>query len=188
MIKVVDNFLSPSYFEFIEHCCRERLEWTYAENITDDLVDNKSQFGFSVPIHSMNGPIESAFRWILSGFLHTTLDYVKGEKILRSRCDMTLYNPNKFMHVPHVDFEDPYVPNITTIFYITDNEDSETVIFDRKLQEDEDKSTIDFSKVDILKKVDPKRNRLVVFDGNYLHTGHSPTRENRRVLINSNFS
>lgn len=188
MIKVVDNFLSPSYFNFIEHCCLEKLEWIYTENITDDLVDNRSQFGFSVPIHSMNGSTESAVSWILSGFLHTTLDYVKGERILKSRCDMTLYNPNKVMHIPHVDFEDPYIPNITTIFYITDNEDSETVIFDRKLQEDEDKSTIDFSKVDILKKVDPKRNRLVVFDGNYLHTGHSPTRENRRVLINSNFS
>jgi hypothetical protein len=188
MIRVVDDFLSPSYFEFIEHCCRERLEWTYVENITDDLSDVKLQFGFCFPIQSADGPLGSPFSLILSGFLHKTLDYVKGEKILKSRCDMTLYNPNKVMHTPHVDFEDPYIPNITTIFYITDNEDCETVIFDRKLQEDEDKSTIDFSKVDILKKVDPKRNRLVVFDGDYLHTGHSPTKENRRVLINSNFS
>ena len=184
MIKVVDNFLSPSYFNFIESCCLDKLEWIYTENITDDIVDNKSQFGFSVPIH----PSESAFSWILSGFLHTTLDFVKRERILRSRCDMTLYNPNKVMHIPHVDFEDPFVPNITTIFYITDNEDCETVIFDRKVQESEDRTTIDFSKVNVLKKVNPRKNRLVVFDGSYFHTGHSPTKENRRVLINSNFT
>lgn len=184
MIKVVDNFLSPSYFNFIEHCCMERVEWTYTENITDNLVGNLSQFGFSVPVY----PSETIFSWILSGFLHQARDYVRSNEILRSRCDMTLCNPNKVMHIPHVDFEDPYVPNITTIFYITDNEDCETLIFDRKLQEGEDKSTIDFSKVDILKKVNPKRNRLVAFDGDYLHTGHSPTKENRRVLINTNFS
>lgn len=187
MIKVVDNFLSPSYFNLIKSVCLTELDWKYTENITDD-VDTQSQFGFSYPIYTPEGHINCPFTLILSGFLHTTLDYVEGERILKSRCDMTLYNPNKVMHIPHVDFEDPFVPNITTIFYLTDNEDSETVIFDRKLQEGEDKSTIDFSKVDILKKVDPKRNRLVVFDGEYLHTGHSPTKENRRVLINSNFS
>jgi hypothetical protein len=188
MIKVVDNFLSPSYFDLIEKVCLTELDWTYTENITDDLVDNKSQFGFSYPIYTPAGHINCSFTWIVSGFLHITLDYVKAKKILRSRCDMTLSNLNKVSHIPHVDFEDPYVPNITTIFYITDNEDCETVIFNRKLKKGEDKSIIDFSKTRILKKVNPKRNRLVIFDGDYLHNGHSPTKENRRVLINTNFS
>ncbi len=188
MIKVVDNFLSPSYFNLIEKVCLTDLDWTYTDNITDDSVVDKNQFGFSYPIYNLDGHINCPFTLILSGFLHIALDYVKAEKILRSRCDMTTHNPNKVLHIPHVDFEDPYVPNITTIFYITDNKDCETVIFNRKLKEGEDKSSIDFSKTRILKKVNPKRNRLVIFDGDYLHTGHSPTKENRRVLINTNFS
>jgi len=186
MIKIVDDFLSPSHFGFIEYFCLQKLQWTYTENITDNLVKNNQQFGFSSPIYSENE--QSVFFHILCGFLHETLDFVGGKLILKSRCDMTLYNPNKVMHIPHVDFEDPFVPNITTIFYITDNEDCETVIFDRKYKDGEDRSTIDFSKVNVLKKVNPRKNRLVAFDGSYLHTGHSPTKENKRILINSNFT
>lgn len=185
MIQVIDDFLSPSYFDLIEKVCSTELEWTYTKNITDsNVITDKSQFGYSYPIHDENGHIMSFFTCILSGFLHTTLDRVKKERILRSRCDMTINTKEKIMHIPHVDFEDPFIPNITTIFYITDNEDAETVIFDKKIT---GKCNFETCDLKVLKKINPKRNRLVIFDGDYLHTGHSPTKEDRRILINSNF-
>ena len=188
MIEIIDNFLSPSYFNLIEKVCLAELEWTYTENITDpNVTTTKSQFGFSYPIHDENGHIMSFFTCILAGFLHTTLDHVKKERILRSRCDMTTNTQEKVMHIPHVDFEDPFIPNITTIFYITDNEDAETVIFDKKIIRPSDKKELSICNLNVLKKIDPKKNRLVIFDGLYLHTGHSPTREDKRILINSNF-
>ena len=36
-------------------------------------------------------------------------------------------------------------------------------------------------------RVSPKANRLVLFDGDLLHTGCSPTKHKRRILINSNY-
>lgn len=188
MIQVIDDFLSPSYFNLIEKICLTELEWKYTENITDSLSsDNLSKFGFSFPIHSESGHMMSTFTCVSSGLLHTIMDQVQGKTLLRSRCDMTVCTSKKTMHIPHVDFEDPYVPNITTIFYITDNEDAETVIFDKKIRSSEDKRKLDLSDLKIVEKIDPKRNRLLFFDGDQLHTGHSPSKENRRILINSNF-
>jgi hypothetical protein len=40
---------------------------------------------------------------------------------------------------------------------------------------------------EILERVSPKANRLVLFDGNLLHTGSSPTKHKNRILINSNY-
>jgi hypothetical protein len=36
-----------------------------------------------------------------------------------------------------------------------------------------------------MKKIKPKENRLLVFDGSYLHTGCSPAKYKNRVIINT---
>ena len=36
-------------------------------------------------------------------------------------------------------------------------------------------------------RVSPKANRLVIFDGDLLHTGCSPTKHKNRIIINSNY-
>jgi len=36
--------------------------------------------------------------------------------------------------------------------------------------------------------IEPKANRLVMFDGHKPHTGASPTKHKTRIIINSNFN
>lgn len=189
MIKIIDNFLSESYFKKIEQVVTSTsFEWISTNNITDGNLPQLGLIGFCHPICVNNDLIRSYFAFMMSGFLYQTMDLVGKKNIIRSRFDMTVYNPNKLMHLPHVDLEDPYIPNVTTIFYITDNLDSETIIFDKKINSEEDKNNLEISKLKIIKKIEPRKNRLVVFDGSYLHTGHSPVYENSRILINSNFT
>jgi hypothetical protein len=189
MIKIIDNFLSQSYFNKIEEVTTSStFEWFSTNNITDGELPQLSHIGFSHPICINNNFTGSGFSFLLGGFLYQTMDLIKKKNIIRSRFDMTVYNPNKIMHLPHIDLEEPYIPNITTIFYVTDNLDCETVIFDKKISKKEDKKDIDNLNLKILKNIQPKRNRLVIFDGSYLHTGHSPVYENKRILINSCFN
>lgn len=133
MIKVIDNFLSTSYFNKIEEVVTSsQFEWISTNNITDGDCPQLGYMGFCHPICVNNDLIGSHFSFMMSGFLYQVMDLVERKNIIRSRFDMTVYNPNKLMHSPHVDLEEPYTPNITTIFYITDNLDSETIIFDKK--------------------------------------------------------
>ena len=63
--------------------------------------------------------------------------------------------------------------------------DGPTVIFNEKY---EGSTEIDQSKLTVQKEIEPKANRLLIFDGHYLHTGHTPAHHNNRVLLNSNFN
>ena len=79
---------------------------------------------------------------------------------------MTLYNPNNYRHEIHTDLE---IPNITCIFYVNDS-DGDTVLYEKGMA----------------RSVEPKANRLLMFDGDIAHTGHSPSKHKNRVLINTN--
>jgi len=103
------------------------------------------------------------------------------ENILRSRLDMTVYTPGGMRCDPHVD--SPY-PHVATIFYLNDS-DGNTVIFNEKFEGD---PNFDESKLTIQREIEPKANRLLIFNGHYIHTGHVPAKHNNRVILNSNFN
>ena len=71
-------------------------------------------------------------------------------------------------NTPHKDFEDPYVDHNVLLYYVNDS----------------DGDTHFFKENKIVKSVSPKANRLVVFDGNILHTGCHPCKAHTRIVIN----
>ena len=93
---------------------------------------------------------------------------------------MTVYTPGGMRCDPHVDSPHPHV---ATIFYLNDS-DGNTVIFNERF---EGSPEIDESKLTVQKEIEPKANRLLIFDGHYIHTGHVPAHHNNRVILNSNF-
>ena len=103
---------------------------------------------------------------LLKGLLYSILDKTGKKTIWRSRIDMTLYNPNNYRHEIHTDLE---IPNTTCIFYVNDS-DGDTVLYEKGMA----------------RSVEPKANRLLMFDGDIAHTGHSPSKHKNRVLINTN--
>ena len=94
-------------------------------------------------------------------------DCVKRNKIIRARVDMTMVATEKFVHNYHKDFEQE---NIAAILYINET-DGETIILENETE----------------KIIKPEVNKLVTFDGNISHTGCSPLKYKRRILINSNY-
>ena len=75
---------------------------------------------------------------------------------------------NKY-HTPHIDnwFED----GITAIYYVNDS-DGDTIIFDNDRN--------------IIERIEPKKGRLVYWEGLKFHAKQSPTKTNQRVIINFN--
>ena len=100
---------------------------------------------------------------------------------------VTRSSEKKYQHDPHVDIS-PYRPNlITTIFYFTDS-DAETIIFNEKqTPADGEKRVWNRSELTVKERILPKENRIIFFNGHYIHTGHSPLNTKHRILLNSNF-
>jgi len=192
-MKIFDNFLSETYFNRLQsYILSDRTQpWYYNENISLNKSSNDlGRFGFSFNIiRSKARSLESYYDKtiesqnytleILKKFLFGIQVVTGCDKILRSRMDLTVYSGKSKLLEPHTDYK---YPHTTCIFYVNDS-DGNTVIYDQ-MYNDEDKYNQELT---IKKEIEPKANRLLVFDGMHIHTGHTPSKHNNRVLINSNF-
>lgn len=178
-IKIIDNFLDLNYFKFLKSEVESASHPWYFQNklsLSSDISNR--DFGFNFWIFRDNGFTDTNISKFFSGLILKMLSEAECKNILRSRLDMTLKSGDTFhKYSPHVDYE---IPHVTGIFYFTDS-DGETLIFDKKYYEKK-------TELKVSKKIIPRENRLLLFDGEYLHTGHSPVNYERRILLNCNFS
>ena len=180
-IKIIDNFLDQEYFDKIQsHIESAHFPWNYMDNITRYAGSNEcmdlGMYGFNRYIINPHGKPHD-----LGSFHHLINEMIRviGLNIFRSRLDMTVNRGNSIILDPHVDV---LYPHISSILYINDS-DGNTIIYNQKYN-DNDKFN---QQLTVQKEIEPRANRLLIFDGMYIHTGCTPSKHNRRILINSNF-
>ena len=189
-VTVIDNFLTKEYFDEIQSTIDSSDQpWCYQHNITS--VRKKGvglgYHGFNFWVVNPNKPnnlTEHESSQLLSPLLVEMKGLVGCKNILRSRLDMTLYAGRSKRASPHVDSVKPHT---ATIFYLNDS-DGDTVIYNQVYDPQKDQNRYSIKRwLTVKKRIQPKANRLLVFDGKYIHTGHTPSKHNSRILINSNF-
>lgn len=191
-VLIIDDFLTPSYHQTLYNIITSRdFSWNYVHNVTsvnaDDNLYGNGSFGFQHELirYYRGQTIEhiSSFQPLVMPLLYQTKDIIGAQDIIRSRIDMTVYNPEKFLHGVHTDL--PGLSHWSSVYYVNDS-DGETIIYNAH-EDDCSIQDSDLSENNIKHTVEPKANRIVIFDGNYYHTGHSPSKHKNRVIINSNF-
>ena len=187
--KIIDDFLPTPYWTRINYfLCSPEFPWYYQDNIVNtDQPSAPGCFGFNYWVfhpgetmcrHNWSHSIQEA---ILPFALSVQQAIGFKNQISRVRCDMTMYNPNQHMHEPHIDVNEPHV---AAVYYVNDS-DGNTVLYKQR-SEVNDRSKFP-EQLDVLIEVEPKANRLLMFDGSLIHTGHSPSKTNSRVIINSDY-
>jgi len=179
-IKVIDNFLTKSYYKgILDLLTGPNFGWCYNDNISIEPLEI-SQFngyGFShVFWDEKKGPINDA--QFIQPLLYQILDVTDCDLFLRARADMVTWSKEDFIHPAHNDYS---FPNTAAVFYINET-DGDTIFYNVKpaaVLKDKELKEYD--------RVSPKANRLVIFDGDLLHTGCSPTKHKNRIIINSNY-
>ena len=180
MIKIIDNFLSKTYYKSIlDILSGHNFDWKYLENITDPKdetksVDNFNGYGLSHTFWDQEKRSLPPFGPYMEPLLYQIMDVAECDFVLRGRADMVTWSKDEFIHPPHADFE---FPNTASIFYVNET-DGDTIIYDEHHP---------ILKSKMSQRVSPKANRLILFDGSLLHTGCSPTKHKNRILINSNY-
>jgi len=189
-IKVVDNFLTKSYHkELLDLLSSPDFPWFYNNNISKTNLDGGSPYeiGFSHIFFDSfkGGQRDTWYAHFVKPMLYQIMDSVGADYILRGRADMTMATPDNYEHSPHVDYS---FKNISTVFYVNDS-DGDTIFFDKEKPNNVASNEEDFdrSKLNIVNRVSPKANRLIIFDGHIAHTGCSPKNYKNRILINSNY-
>tara|TARA_R100000005_G_C4901899_1_gene143667 strand:+ start:69 stop:635 length:567 start_codon:yes stop_codon:yes gene_type:complete len=185
MYKIIDNFLNPKYFEMIQdEVLGGQYIWGYQDSVSKYETDFPSEeslpdYGFSHTIRWEEG--YSQLNPFMASFFADLLLETDTESVLRCRLDMTTYSPKGHIHPPHVDYCRPHT---ASILYLT-NTDAETVLYNEKARTQFELRAIKPSTLTEMTRVKPRENRLLVFDGTHIHTGHSPHDCKRRVLINT---
>ena len=200
MIKVIDDFVNPSYYKGIKSAVLgQAFPWLWCSNISDQTAKpSKTSFGFTHKLvdERDSQPVSDFYQFLLPMFLQA-LEKTNAGSVIRARGDMTVFSGKQITYEPHIDM---LTKNISAIFYVNDA-DGDTIIYREKYQSEED-SLSDPSyhslgqrpnmKPEIPKtlteeeRVTPKANRLLLFNGEHWHTGQSPIKHSRRVLINFN--
>ena len=200
MIKVIDDFVNPAYSKGIESAILgENFPWIWCSNISDQTAkSSKTSFGFTHKLvnETNSQPVSDFYQFLLPMFLQA-LELTNASGVIRARGDMTVFSGKQITYEPHIDMQEK---NISVIFYVNDS-DGDTIIYKEKYQSEgaslSDPSYTSLGKPPNIKpvipktlteeeRVTPKANRLLLFNGEHWHTGQSPTKHSRRVLINFN--
>ena len=203
-ISIIDDILPITHFNNIQsYVTSNNFAWGYDDNISlgqdnsPDTVDNYN-FGYSSVITKnvmkdkqgnqglIDGPsnythlLSKDFISFVTPLLWYIKDYAKLEFLIKSRFDMTTRTPKDgYLHSFHVDYDKTF-PHVSCIIYMNDS-DGDTIIFNETEKKQNDTLTIK-------ERVTPKRGRIILFDGKFIHTGCSPYKNKNRILLNSNFT
>lgn len=194
-ILVIDDFLPEPYFFLLKDkvITSGTFPWYYNENITGNTGDPLDRptmysYGFSHMVAMDSKVYSPEIHNCLFGFYGKILEVSGRNNIERVRFEMTTHSYKKEIHFPHIDLD---YEHIASVFYMTDSE-SETVIYDHKVPNN---GSVNFSEIytkeeyygfPVKQLIKPKENRIVIFDGCYLHTSYPPINEKSRVILNVN--
>ena len=200
-ILVVDNFLTPTYFKQIQYRILygiPNIHWFYNPNIAIPPEDQEQfpeyykdelyYYGFGHPLFDNGRIMSNELYPLLSGYYSQVLDTAGCNSIMSSNMFMTTFSGKKRKLSPHID---EFMPHLVALFYLTDS-DAETVIYDEKITDFNSDDGIceryspqEYNNFKIKQKIIPKENRIVIFNGSYVHGGSTPGTTKNRIVINT---
>ena len=184
-MKVIDNFLPQELFDPLKEIVNsENHPWFFVPQISSvHDKDYKRHYGFSCNVVKYERPFKYE-RLPCTSLIYALHQKIKDEfgfkEVIRCRLDMTTYRgEEEITFGPHIDISGE---DHTSIFYLTEC-NAPTIIYNEKTQDE----VINLEELTILKKIDARENRIVVFDGSHIHSGMCATDVSHRILINTNF-
>jgi hypothetical protein len=189
MIKIIDNVISKRFADEIELFCKNNLQWNYLKTTSyDDPIKQKAfidsntfdrgQF-FCTLFNKEDSRFSHYFLNTLKPLIWTVQDkhpemVING--IERIKVNMLLQQdnfPENHYNIPHHDSTEP---NYSMLYYVNDS-DGDTVFFNEFYGDD-------IKTLNVLQKVKPKKNTVVIFDSRRIHASSNPKITPERYVIN----
>jgi hypothetical protein len=170
-IHVFDNIIDKKYQNKIKHILLgDYFPWFFVNDVTH--TKNKKQLRPAFKhFFVINEKINSDYHQLVLPMILQSLKKIKYEhnKILQGRSflqvPLAIKNKN-IVDTPHIDLNNEH---LVVLYYVLDNE-AHTIIY-------KDKKSLK-----VLKKIQPKQGRVVIFNGKYWHTAEQPKIKNRCVI------
>lgn len=190
-MKIIENFLPQWYFETLKDNIlnNEDVKWIFvSKNIAGEdsgyvteLPKAKSNIGFShvfftyiPPLTEVKTDMYPMFEPLLAKIEE---DYdLKINMLHRIRAVITPQAKEEGIHLPHTD---EATPHYTFLYYLNDC-DGDTIFFNEYNPTENKNLTVE-------KRITPKANTGILFDGLHLHSSSVPVETEYRATLNINF-
>jgi len=188
-VVVIDDFLDLMSHNLLNQGVKDASVWGVRETISLDVEsgDPRLCYGFSSTIVDDQKPeyyydIETHhFIKIVKYMNERVKDLFRFKQVFRCRMDMTTYRgDNQVTCAPHIDYDGKH---FTSIYHLSEC-NAPTIIYNQKLLTGDVPDDMVLTEK---QRIEAKPNRLIIFNGNYVHTGMCPTDAPIRILINTNY-
>lgn len=183
MIEIFDDIVSKKYQDEIEdRVMGVSYKWNYSPTVIDPITKEPKLFAFSNNLGTFDlGFVDEINYNFLIPIVYETSQKsnINYKSILAARTFLQVpSNLNREVGFFHVDYS---FPHLVFLYYINDS-DGPTIILNKKCVMGKSKIFDDYNESDVLKKVYPKKGRVVIFDGMYYHAGGIPKNKPRCVV------
>lgn len=183
---IIDDLLPSEIADNIEHMMFNDLNWRYISDITHDgehrntpamahVFANVEWQGYKCSFMPRVMPI------VEYGTKAVNFDWKTILKV-RSFLQVPLHENFSKVHLDALHTDQPF-PHLVLLYYVIDA-DGDTIIVNHK-RNGQRLENLKAESYEQLVRVTPKKNRLVIFDGEYYHTAEQP-RNGLRNIINFN--
>jgi hypothetical protein len=193
MIKIYDDILEVSESDHIEKCLKDpRFPWFFVDtefastvlpeySLLDSDINTQEttllghSFYLDGKQESINYKISD---FILDRFIGRS--GISFNSLVRSKANLQF----KSAELNRSNYTTPHVDSLTphhVLIYYVNNSDGNTVIFDRVLGQDK-------TEYKIIKEIEPKKGRFLLFDGKHYHAAKFALINNVRININFNIT
>ena len=169
-IKVYDNVLNPNLVDYIEAFTAtppQDFSYNFLRNVTTPSLPNFQPGLLHVLTSNSNNPSKYSpfFNQVLYNFCFSQNINLKAIYTARVFLQFPLPSGINEKEKIHTDIK---IPHMVCLYYINDS-DGDTILY-----EDDEKTEI--------KRVTPKKGRIVFFDGSIKHCGSFPTKTYRNII------
>jgi hypothetical protein len=191
VLEVIDDFLPNIFANSLEEMVKKEMPWFLNEdasgegknkNIVAEQANIKGfQFGFSHIAFDDNG-YKSGFFDKVFPILYSIEQQagVEVKELYRIRIALSTSMGTETQHFPHVDMKNPHK---VLVYYVNDS-DGDTFIYNEMYSEGLEKP----SNFTLNKRITPKKNRAVLFDGLKYHSSSKPVNFPTRFIVNVDFN
>ena len=172
-IKILDNVIPNTLADEIESFIlfSGKIEWYFQPNISgvqSDMIPGFSHIIWSPP----NSEVDISHMYFINQILYKMANVTNSIIYDCYQCRLFLQVPsNKSLSTDLSIHTDLDFPHYVCLYYVNDS-DGDTIFYDNNKE--------------IIKKISPKKGRVVLFDGDIFHTASIPSK-NIRCVVNFDF-
>ncbi len=190
MYKKIDNVLGNNVLSELQYRILEgNIPWYFGEATAyKNSSTGPLDFSFSHLIFNNGEAVSPLFDTVLMSFLKC-LDQAeqKLDQLYRMRLGLITATSKSITHGAHVDMDTLHK---TALFYLN-NSDGDTILYDNVYELNSSLDSEAFLKTQTLtelKRITPKENTFLSFDGLRYHSSSTPILTKKRIVLNINYS